>query len=326
MLRFDKNRKNTSDSENGMIVVEAVITLTIFIMTVALIVYLVTIFTVHNKIQFALNSAAHEVATYSYLYQATGLRSADQQVREDGSQDVGNINDTAAKVLDTVGKIEELAGQASNVGNSLSNPEMSSDYLNSTYQQLSGLESSVNSTVDSAQQSVDAVENLISDPKGLAAGIIYMAFEEGESYLKGLIGAGIAKYMTEGYLESPGMSADDYCIAHGIVGGYEGLDFTGSSVFRDGTQGWNPTDGKAKGDYRMIDFVVTYKIDLGFARLVLPPDQAYLTVVQRVSVPAWTNGDGREPEDYGVTFLGNPPKNNSGDGSGGETEGNSQNE
>ena len=63
MLEFDKNRKTSSDSENGMIVVEAVITLTIFIMTVALIVYLVTIFTVHNKIQFALNSAAHEVAT-----------------------------------------------------------------------------------------------------------------------------------------------------------------------------------------------------------------------------------------------------------------------
>ena len=326
MLRENKTKRISSDYESGMIVVEAVITLTIFIMTVSLIVYLVTVFTVHNKIQFAINSAAHELATYSYIYQATGLRSADLQVRADGSKDVGNINDTAAKVLDTVGKIEELAGEASNVGNSPSDPEMSTDYINSTYRQFSNLESSVNSTVESTQQSVEAVENLISDPKGLAAGAIYMAFEEGESYLKGLIGAGIAKYMTEGYLDSPTMTADEYCIAHGIVGGYNGLDFTGSSVFRDGTQGWNPTGAKSKGDYRMIDFVVTYKIDLGFSRLVLPPDQAYLTVVQRVTVPAWTNGDGKEPGEYGVTFLGNSPQNKSEDGSAGGTEDDSQNE
>ena len=325
MLQSRKSIKTQSDSENGMIVVEAVITLTIFIMTVSLIIYLVTIFTVHNKIQFALNSAAHELATYSYLYQATGLRSADLQVREDGSEDVGHINDTAAQVMDTVGRIEELAGEASNFGNSLSNPEMTGDYINSTYQQFNNLGSSFNGTVDSTQQSVEAVQNLLSDPQGLAAGAIYMAFEEGESYLKGLIGAGIARYMTEGYLDSPTMTADEYCIAHGIIGGYDGLDFTGSSVFRDGTQGWNYNGAKASGDYRMIDFVVTYKIDLGFAHLVLPEDHAYITVVQRVTVPAWTNGDGKEPEDYGVTFLGNPP-NSSENEPGGGTEGGESNE
>ncbi len=65
------------ENESGMMVVEAVLSFTVFIMVVSAIVYLITIFTLHNKVQFAINSAAHEMASYTYLYQASGLRDAD---------------------------------------------------------------------------------------------------------------------------------------------------------------------------------------------------------------------------------------------------------
>ena len=43
-------------------------------------------------------------------------------------------------------------------------------------------------------------------------------------------------------------------------------------------------------DKKMIDFVVQYDIDMSFIRFVMPKD---IHVVQRVTVPAWLDGDGR---------------------------------
>ena len=302
----DQRRKTyLHQNETGMIVVEAVITLPIFLIVISVIIYLMTIFIVHNKIQYALNSAAHEVAAYSYLYEATGLRKAGQTIRNDGSTNVGNINNTAGHVMDSISKITGLADKVTDTGDLISSPQLTTDYMSQVYTQLDDLKTSANSTVNSTKQSIADIENLLSDPKGLAAGAIYIIAEEGSAWLKGLLGQAVAKGMTKKYLETSaaaeGVSVDELLMSYGVRGGYEGLDFTGSTMFCDGTQGWDPQGNKAKGDYRMIDFVVSYDIELGFAGLILPDPT--LHIVQRVSVPAWTNGDGREPEDYGLTLT-----------------------
>ena len=297
--------KEKRSEESGMIVVEAVITLTIFLIVISVIIFLMTIFTVHNKVQYALNSAAHEVAAYSYLYQALGLRGADQTVRDDGAEKVGNINATAGQVLDTIEKIESLAGAIGEMGDTMSDPQLTDDYMKKVYDKLDGLKDQGQDVIDSSKESLADIEKLLSDPKGLAAGIIYILAEEGGAYLKGVMGQLIARAMTKKYLdtsaENGGKTADEMLISHGVIDGFEGLDFKGSTMFCDGTQGWDPKGNKAKGDYRLIDFVVSYDIDLSFARLVLP--EAKLHVVQRVTVPAWTNGDGKDPVDHGVTMT-----------------------
>ena len=48
----------------------------------------------------------------------------------------------------------------------------------------------------------------------------------------------------------------------------------------------------------MIDLVVEYDVDLSFISLVLPEKKIH--VVQRVSVPAWLDGDGRTYEPGGA--------------------------
>ena len=55
------------------------------------------------------------------------------------------------------------------------------------------------------------------------------------------------------------------------------MDFSGSTMYCD-------------EDKKMIDFVVQYDIDMSFIRFVVPKD---IHVVQRVTVPAWLDGDGR---------------------------------
>lgn len=250
-------------SENGMMVVEAVLSFTVFIMVVSAIVYLITIFTLHNKVQFAINSAAHEMASYTYLYQACGLRDADQKIASDGAKYVGAIDDTANQIADTLNKIETLKGDASGI---------------------SGLEpAQIQKTIDdlkaagsSGKESVNKVAGLVSNPNDLMVGVIYMAFSAADAGLKNIFASAATTIAAKKYLVQGDKDADAYLKSMGVKDGYAGLDFSHSTMFCD-------------ADNKLIDIVVEYDVDLSFVKLLIP--KAKLHMVQRVTVSGWLGGD-----------------------------------
>lgn len=83
------------DKEKGSVVVEASLVLPIFVIAAFLFINLINIFILHNKIQFAINAAAHEVSTYSYLYEKSGIRAAEKRVKKDGEKYTKPIDKTA---------------------------------------------------------------------------------------------------------------------------------------------------------------------------------------------------------------------------------------
>jgi hypothetical protein len=101
--------------------------------------------------------------------------------------------------------------------------------------------------------------------------MIYMGASAGSYTVKSIGATAAAAAVTKKYLD------DDYLLAYGVKNGYSGLDFSGSTMFCD-------------EDMRLIDIVVQYDIDLKFIGLIMPEDS--LHVVQRVTVPAWLDGDG----------------------------------
>ena len=105
-------KKKIQTEEQGMIVVEATISFMIFLMVVIAIIYLTNIFIVHNKVQFAINSTAHQLSGYSYLYQTLGVRKAEQCVKADGSKYTKPIDQTAGQVIDTMNKIQTFWSDA----------------------------------------------------------------------------------------------------------------------------------------------------------------------------------------------------------------------
>lgn len=263
-----------------MMVVEAVLSFTVFISAVAAIIYLTTIFTLHNRIQFAINSTAHELAAYSYIYQALGIRGAGQQIESDGAPYVGAIDDTAAQVADTMNKIAGLEGSMSNAQSSLET--LSPSEIQQSFRELG---QDVSDAYTSANASVSKVTQLFSNPNDLLVGVIYMAAEAGAVGVKGGLASFAAKGMTEKYLSVGETSADEYLIGMGVSEGYAGLDFSGSTMFCD-------------SDRRLIDIVVEYDIDLAFLHLIVP--DAKLHMVQRVTVAGWLDGDGKTLAGYGV--------------------------
>ena len=285
---MEKEAVQRENSESGMMVVEAVLSFTAFIMVVVAVVYLINIFMLHNKIQFAINSAAHEIAGYSYLYAALGLNEAENTLEADGSPYTTRINDTANQVVDSFNKIETLSGSIGGTVQSVENLELSEESFQEVAAQMDRLRDDTGAAVDSVQSSAAGLKELFSDPKSLLIGMIYMGVYEFRYGAKSAIGTAAAAGLTEKYLEQGNMSADEYLRAYGVKEGYAGLDFSGSTIFCEN-----------KGAGRLIDIVVSYDVDMSFLAYIIPETEIH--VVQRVSVAGWVDGDGEKLSDYGIT-------------------------
>lgn len=287
-MRMEPEKKKRAES--GMMVVEAVLCFTVFVMVVIALIYMVNIFILHNKVQFAINSAAHEIASYSYLYAALGISSAENTVEKDGEKYTTPINDTANQVVQTWNKIEGLSKEFGGVVQSVGSMEMEASSIQSTMKEMEKLKGDAVETADSVKTSGTMLKNLFSDPKKMLVGMIYIGAYELGYEAKSLIGRAAAEGLAEKYLEQGELSASEYLVSYGVAEGYKGLNFDGTTLFCEND----------KGAGRLVDIVVSYDVDLGFLALIVP-NGAKLHVVQRASVAGWVDGDGETLKKYGIT-------------------------
>ena len=269
-----KQKKKRASDERGMIVVEAVISFTAFIMVCLGIVFLINIFTLHNKIQFAINQAAHEIASYSYIADAFGARDVLKTLDADFGKYAVPVDKAANQVCDTINKMQDFGSQAQGVAGSFSN--LSDLDINSVKNQLDNLKSSAGSAYSSGKQSIADLKTMFSDPKGMLVGMLYIGIEVLTDNARRLIAEAAGGALTEKYLTAGDFDADAYLKTFGIEDGYDGLDFSGSSLFCD-------------ANMQMIDIVVEYDIDLSFITFVLPETKFH--VIQRASIAGWAGGD-----------------------------------
>ncbi len=264
-------------NEKGLVVVETIISFTAFIMVCLGIAFLVNVFTLHNKVQFAINQAAHELASYSYLYDALGLRRGELAVEGDGAAYTKVVDDTSDQLADSYVKLQELLGEINNTKTTVEDFSSSFD-VSALKTQLNTLKGAGTGALDSGKASVAALKNAFSDPKGLIVGFLYIGADFLSFQAKGLIADAMAGALVEKYLAAGGTDVNAYLAGFGMKNGYGDLDFSASTVFCD-------------ADKRVIDLVCEYDIDLSFITFVLPNTKYHVT--QRVSVAAWAGGDGQ---------------------------------
>lgn len=239
--------------ERGMMTVEAVLSLVPFILVILGIISFISVFMVHNKIQYAIYQAGSELSAYTYFYEALGVRSGDKALGADIDKGTVEIDDTIKKTTDFLGQLDSV----------------------STVKD-------VQNTVQAGVGAVDAGRVLISDPHTLLRNLVYYGIEAGEGALKSWILDTISSALIPVYLESTfspsnPMTADEYLKWAGITGGVKGLDFSGSRLFQD-------------KEYKMIDIVVEYDLEISFFELFMK--KPVIHVVQRCAIPAWLDGDG----------------------------------
>lgn len=269
-----KRKKN--NSENGMITVEAVLSMVPFILVIAGIISFINIFMIHNKIQYAMYQISSELSAYTYVYEALGIRDADKAVQEDADRETTELDKTIDTTTTFLNQLSVVSDSADATWD-----DVSAGNWETVEEDFEKLLDDAEKSKDDFKNAFDAAKDLVDDPMDLLRNVTFFAIEKGKDLAKNLLFAAMASNMMPKYLEKTvggnTMDANAYLLAAGVYNGLEGLDFSNSELFCD-------------DENRMIDMVVEYDVSVFFFKLFFKDPKIH--VVQRCAVPAWLDGDG----------------------------------
>ena len=271
----------------GVITVEATLTLTAFMFFFMMLYDLLTVCITQAKVAEALNNTAKEFSQYSYIIGVTGLDKSVGQLQE-------NANTKKEDVNNTISNIASLYEATQNVGKDMKGAVANTDTsdLSSIAASVQTMYDSVKSNADQSKEQIDNLKETVStiaeDPKKFIFGIGQLIMSEGlEIFKSQLIVDPLARGMMKKHLmTSKGQSNEDLeQILQGmrIVPGsrfgktsyINGIDFSHSTLFPYGSD--------------EITIVAEYKIKI----IPLLPVNLEYSVKQKTSTKGWLNGDGQ---------------------------------
>ena len=264
---MDHDEKNNQD---GLITVEAILSLVPFIIAILGIISFINIYMVHNKVQYALHQMGAELSGYTYFYEALGLRSANTQFDNDVHENTQNIT----TAMDQLDEFMTQVGEFEDSYHEVKNGDVTA---------LENVYTNGQNVYESGKNLPGTGSKFIRDPKMLLRELIYFAAGKGVDSFKTFLVGTAAKplmnaYLDESFADFGGATADEYLRRFGVKNGIDGMSFDNSTMFT------------AEDNHRTIDIVVEYKIEIYILKLFFKDPT--ITVVQRCVIPAWLDGDG----------------------------------
>lgn len=218
--------------DNGMITLEATISLSAFMFFIVTILTIVNICTVQTKISNAINTTAKEISQYSYLYSLTGLNDSQSKISEAGKKDTEQVNNMLSNINSVYNEIDKIGKTSVSVDDDI-------DSITGAWESVAGSAEKIKDAGSSLESSLSEIAD---NPKKLMFGIAKMAASEGFDLVKSrLIAAPLAKMMCKKHLVNQKDGDVNAYLKHlGVVpsgtGSYiDGLDFSRSSLFPDGS-------------------------------------------------------------------------------------------
>lgn len=224
-------------SEEGAVIIEATMSLSVFMFLIVTVLTIVNICYVQSKMGIAIHETAKEISQYSYLYGITGLNEKQKALVEQGQA----ANDSVINIIDGVGglmdSIESTKKDVSSVYENTKAGAFSVDTLTSKGQSISEHIKSGKASIEGIESELSAIaEDPVAFIKSLAAVFANGAIEKGKSHL---IAAPVAKFMSKRHFKSAkGGDCDAFLRGLGVIpkgNSYmNGIDFTQSELFPDG--------------------------------------------------------------------------------------------
>ena len=261
--------------EDGAIVIEASIMLPMFLFIFLTFYSVVNICFWEAKVQNALNNAAKEISTYSYIYSFTGLKqkadglyeAADSTREEINENVVGNIGSFVEGVEGVIGGSGNVVNSAKDgLGNANSVRDLK-DIVSDVKAEAEGIKAGANQAMNSGKELLAYFKDKFSDPKAFALELLKLLSSDGISVAKNLLGEVLAKNLSRSYFNTPKE-----------VSFWEGIDFGKSQLF--------------PGTTNDIIFVAEYKVRI---TPYIPIDISY-TISQKAQTRGWLDGDGGHVE------------------------------
>jgi hypothetical protein len=262
-------------TKEGSLTVEAAIALPIFMCAFLSIIYFIKVINIQNNVQYALNGAANELATYSYLYSVSGLQHANDTLNDNIEQNGQLASDHAAKILEAFDALGENLQSAKNSTGQL---------LEGDTSQIETLEELYDKSKSSPKDVQEVFKDIRSNPKKEFISIASLFASSGFVKVKGELSKPLIRLFMRKYADikifnskrGPGA----YIEVKEGQDPFEIFDLNKSRIFVDN---------------KTIDIVVRYKIKTALPINFLPE----ITMEQRATVRAWLDGDGSGKKEEG---------------------------
>lgn len=212
------DRKN--NKESGVLVIEAIVSLSIFMFALLSVLVIANVYTVQAKVQLAINSTAREISKYSYVLSMTGVQSLESELNKNGQP----ANQKTSNALDAVGEL------TSSITNLFTDKEQ---YLSGDG--LSNLTGNVSNIQNAVQSGKNAYNDITSDPSSYLNSLASYLTGQGINFVQNEIIKGIVKPLVKQHLTNyRGGDVDSYLKTLGVVNGFSGIDFSGTRFYEDG--------------------------------------------------------------------------------------------
>lgn len=198
--------------EAGAVVIEATLSLTVFMFFIVTVLSLVNICILQQKIGLALNAAAKEIAQYSYIYSLSGVNDIQQGNYESAAIAREDIGTVVAGISDMYEGISDFAGGDAS--------------FQDASEQFTG--------------SLETIETTITEAAGEGSAwvmsFLRMVGNEAAEEVKGRICGAIAKGLIQKNLISySDGSADAFLKGKGVEQGIDGIDLSDSVFMLNGS-------------------------------------------------------------------------------------------
>lgn len=267
---------NVKSDERGAMFVEAALVLPFFMIAVLSFISLISLYTVHSKMQYAITQTSNEVATYCYFYSYLGLRKVNGEVQDINNKNLTSTDNAIGNMISVIDTSSSVMGMLSNDVNNIKNGNFSD--IQSSADIYS---KNFNDIKDNTEQLANYTQSLLDDPKLIIKWVLGFctnsAIENGKAALGSYLLYPTLTYKYLGYESGKG-SKDEFLSKMGI----SNVSFSNSSLLPE-------IDGNKSLNNRVIDVIVTYDYTLPFS--VLPKEASTFHIVQRAVSLSWGDGD-----------------------------------
>lgn len=263
--------------EKGSLTVEAALVLPIFICAILTVGFMTKLVYVQETVQHAIDEAANEMASTSYIYYTSGIYDIDDTLsnelndkKEKSEEHIEKIVECYKELSDSISKIQIDSGNFYE--------DINGANLYDSAKPLKHIVSDGENIDDNIDELQSIIEEIASDPKGEIISLASLMAKEGYDNSKTIIGNALIRH----YMNKHGLSNNRLERLN-----IEKLDLSSSTYFEDSED---------------IDVIVKYNFDMPLPIKFVN----YFTIVQRAKVRAWMGGD----DDLSATENGEEDRDN----------------
>ncbi|MDL2301872.1 hypothetical protein LJC58_05910 [Lachnospiraceae bacterium OttesenSCG-928-D06] len=277
---YDFNTEKMPDlktEDSGSAVIEAVVSLTVFIVAIITVLSFINICRAQAMISNAVDSVAKEMSQYAYFYHISGLEGLEKNILEKTKEDRKRLNSIVDATESLYAVFDQLSGDVGTtdintiINNVLSGSSNTNGIENIISSSVTGKTASLANDIDKLTSVMSSVDN----PLGFLKSVLTIVGLEGASIAKSrLIAAPLSKVLIKKHFEVDDMDADTYLRTFNIDG-LDAINFNMSTIFAPTT----PDDIHIVAYYqiKVVDF---FNFDFG-----------KVTLCKESVTRAWLGGD-----------------------------------